>query len=165
MCVILPNKWVKFIFWHKFCKGMCCLLEKFTQLEKIYTTAGCDGRDKFQVCSLLRVSPRKSNTNHFFKYGQNWRQIWQKIRGIFYYCQHWFFQHWRLCQCFSMSICESKFFNVNVSANDAKRTAGGRVQAGHLLGACLSHLTYTYKPHPSPESMETFGRHFSCAVF
>ena len=64
-----------------------------------------------------------------------------------------------------MSICESKFFNVNVSANDAKRTAGGRVQAGHLLVACLSHLTDTYKPHSSPESVEKFGRHFSCTVF
>ena len=64
-----------------------------------------------------------------------------------------------------MSICESKFFNVNVNANDAKRTAGGRVQAGHLLGACLSHLTYTYKPHSSPESVEKFGRHFIVLSF
>ena len=28
---------------------MRCFLEKFTQLEKIYTTAGRDGRNKFQV--------------------------------------------------------------------------------------------------------------------
>ena len=31
------------------------LLEIFTQLEKTYTTAGRDGRDKFQVCILLAI--------------------------------------------------------------------------------------------------------------
>ena len=33
MCVILPNKWVNFIFLHKFCKETRCFLEKFTQQE------------------------------------------------------------------------------------------------------------------------------------
>ena len=45
---------------------MFCFLEKFTQLENFlhfYTTAGHDGRDKFQVCIVvlcLRLSKRKS---------------------------------------------------------------------------------------------------------
>ena len=34
MCENLPNKWTNFIFLHKFCRGMHCFLEKFTQLEK-----------------------------------------------------------------------------------------------------------------------------------
>ena len=60
MCVNLPNKLVIFIFLHKFCEEIHCFLEKFTQLEKFYTTAGRDGRDKFQVCVLLEKIPRES---------------------------------------------------------------------------------------------------------
>ena len=46
MCVKLRNKWVNFIFLCKLCEETHCFLEKLTQLEKFYTTAGRDGRDK-----------------------------------------------------------------------------------------------------------------------
>ena len=44
---------IEFHFLHKFCMETRCFLEKFTQLEKIYTTAGRNGRDKFQVCASV----------------------------------------------------------------------------------------------------------------
>jgi len=51
VCVIWPNKWVNFLILHKFWKETRCFLWKVTQLEKIYTTAGRDGCDKFHVWS------------------------------------------------------------------------------------------------------------------
>ena len=49
-CVNSPNKWVNFIFIHKFCKKTHCFLENLHNWKYFYPTAGRDGRDKFQVC-------------------------------------------------------------------------------------------------------------------
>ena len=71
--------------------------------------------------------------------GRN-RTIFDKRLGVFFSTTNIDFFNFDVCvNFFSMSICESKFFNVNVSANDAKRTAGGRVQAA----ICWAHASVT----------------------
>ena len=40
---------------------MRCFLEKLHSCKKIYTTAGCDGRDKFQLCSS---ETKKGQSSH-----------------------------------------------------------------------------------------------------
>ena len=51
----------------KFCKGTRCCLELFTQLEKIYTAAGHDGRAKFQICLEAFQVPREQKPYSSFK--------------------------------------------------------------------------------------------------
>ena len=65
LCVNFPNKWVNFIFVHKFCKETRCFLKKFTELEKFYTTAGRDGGDKFQVCHWPTITIPFHPSNKF----------------------------------------------------------------------------------------------------
>ena len=48
VCENIPIKWVNFIILHKLSKGTHCFLKNLQ--KKFHTTAGRDGRDKFQVC-------------------------------------------------------------------------------------------------------------------
>ena len=53
-----------FVFLLKICKKPRCFLQKFTQLAKIYMTAGRDGGDKSQLCiqvAYLLIWPRLSD--------------------------------------------------------------------------------------------------------
>ena len=60
---------------------MRCLLEKFTQPENFFTTAGRDGRDKFQVCSerLLQVdSVSLAHYRYLYIWFDTQVQLWDK---------------------------------------------------------------------------------------
>ena len=52
MCVISPNKWVSFIILHNFARKLVVFWKKLLSGKNFYTSAGRDGRDKFQVWGL-----------------------------------------------------------------------------------------------------------------
>ena len=57
-CVNLLNKWVNFIFIRKFCRKGTVFRKNLHSWKKFYTTAGCDGRGKYQVWEdLLLFGP------------------------------------------------------------------------------------------------------------
>ena len=55
-CVNLLDKWVNFIFIRKFCKKLRCFRKNLHSWKYFYTTAGRDGRDKFQVWWLTYLT-------------------------------------------------------------------------------------------------------------
>ena len=95
-----------------FCKETHCCRELFTQLEKIYTAAGRDGRAEFQICLEAFQVPREQKPYSSFKLAHLWKMYRVKNEIMLWKCFQIHMSQIKTCTLSLVHACDDLWNNL-----------------------------------------------------